>query len=282
MAVNKNTLWKTEGYKLINVHIFHPAFKSVKARCEFTYCNNSEKCAMYKNGKCVHSFTALSNNRCPYGRYTEEEGFTKRANGFYEWMSKREEKYSELINAVTIDLNKLAVIDEYVYLPLPWLKNYVNKVEGLVNGSFIKLEDFTVEKINEIFEYRPQALFGGEIKAFQREHIPRFMQHLKEELPKLYEKFLKKYPEKAERILEKIENFVGRKAYVKTLAIGAVINESNGKFIFDGEYLVSDNWKSAFLPFRAKTSVLSILVTDEMLIDITDNAQVDENTKFFN
>lgn len=42
-----------DEYKTINVHLFRPAFKNVKQRCEVLSCNACDSCDMYKQGKCV-------------------------------------------------------------------------------------------------------------------------------------------------------------------------------------------------------------------------------------
>lgn len=61
----------------------------------------------------------------------------------------------------------------------------------------------------------------------------------------------------------------------------AVYKDINGNiFRFEGNELVCDCYKSAFAPFRAKQVKLRIELTDEMQVEITDNAQITENTVF--
>ena len=51
-----------------------------------------------------------------------------------------------------------------------------------------------------------------------------------------------------------------------------------GELKKDG-YLVG-NYKSSFLPFGATEAGIKIKINDKMICEITDNSQVDENTKF--
>jgi len=267
------------GYKLINVYVFNPAFKEVKARCEFTYCNNSDNCEMYKNGKCVNQRYMLCSILCPHAKRNIEEGFTKRASKFYSWQDDKKKQYAEFLDKITIENSKLSLCGDYVFLPYPHYKNYVNPLDFIVNEHFCKLEDFTVDNIKTLLTFRPRALMGGEITDYQKIHAPKFIQHLKEEMPEKYRELKEIFPELM-KIYKDIEtNYVGRKAYIKTLKIGAEIF-NKGKFIWNGEKLISENFNSAFIPFDIKIGRLELIPEDNSTVEITDNAQVDKNTKF--
>ena len=268
-------------YKLINVRLFDPALKSVKQRCEYTYCNNSDNCALYKQRKCVHEYRYLDYTQCPYGRYGKSEGYTRKAKSFKSWFDKKREQHGELVDYIEIYAKKLAVIGDYVYLPYPYLKSYVNSMDGIINKYFIKREDFTVEKIMSLVNYKPEALMGGTIREFQNKYVPRFLQHLKEALPDIYDKFIKAYPEEAERLIRISGNYIGRTAYINTLQADVWISCSRKNiYLYDGEYLVCEDYRESFMPFGTDTAFLKIKVNDKMTVKISNNAQVGENTIF--
>ena len=197
-------------------------------------------------------------------------------------MSKRKEKYKEFIDCVEFSTDKLAAAGDYIYLPYPYLKNYVNAITGIINERFIKSEDFTVEKIKEIFDFEPRALMGGVIQDFQDKHIPKFLQHLKEDMPDKYNEFIKTYPQISAEAETISSNYIGRKAYINTLNIGAVIPHRKGEFIYDGKFLVCGDYNDTFMPFGNRGAYVRIKVTDNMTTEISDNAQVNEKTKFIN
>lgn len=270
-----------DDYKLINVRVFEPAFKNVKARCKCTYCNNSENCSLYKQKKCVHDWRYLASIKCPYGKHSQTEGYTKRARSYSTWIRNKKDAHKDFLDAVEFSTKKLALIGEYIYLPYPHLKNYVNSLPGIINEHFIKEAEFTGEKILEIINFRPQALMGGEITSFQKEEVPKFIQHLKEEMPDKYKVLKENCPDKVEAIEEVGSNYIGRTAYLKTLKEGSVVVDIHGdKFLYDGEYLINENYKPSFSPFGTTGGLFKFKATDDMTVKITDNGQVDGNTKF--
>lgn len=267
-------------YKIINVNIFNPAAKTVKARCEKLYCNNSENCKHYKENRCVNQRQIFSSIKCPHSKNEVEEGYTQRAKNFYNWQRKRKEQYKEHLNVLTIYNQKLAECGDYIYLPYPYLKNYVNSLPFIVNEYFCDKEDFTLENILKIIRYKPQAMMGGTITKFQEEYSPKFIQHLAEEFPEIYKELISNYPEIMKNYQEKAENYEGRKAYIKTLKTGAIIKEKGNEFIWDGETLTCEDYKDYFLPFQIKQGQLILTPSETDTLEITNNNQVDSGTKF--
>jgi hypothetical protein len=270
-----------EEYKLINVRLFNPADRNVKQRCEYTYCNNFDNCSLYSQGKCVHDQRYFKYIKCPYGRYKDEEGYTKKSKSFRAWFDKKRKKYSCLIDFIEFAMEKLAVIDDYIYLPYPYLKNHMNSLDGVISEHFIKREDFTAEKIMFIVNFEPQALMGGTIGDFQNKYVPKFLQHLKEAIPGIYDEFIEAYPEEKERLIQLSSDYTGRTAYIHTLKVGSAVFSTDGdKFIYDGKNLICKNYKNFFIPFKAGSTALKIKVDEKMTATISDNSQVTENTIF--
>lgn len=271
-----------DNYKIINVHLFRPACKGVKQRCEVISCNATDKCELYKNKKCImkRGFWGGANVYCPHGRFIITEGYTNRARSFYSWEAKRCREYDGYIDVLTICDEKLAVVGDYVYLPYPHLKNYVNKIDGIISDHFLPISEFGAEKINEIYNFKPLALLGGEITSFQEKYIPQFLQHLNEVLPNLYHEFLETYPEYKSDIEAKVKNYIGRTATVSTLKNGSVIydHHSNG-WVIDNNQLVCDK-SSTWLPFGKTPTKVVIDITEDMVYKVSDNKMVCEATVF--
>ena len=273
-----------DEYKTINVHLFRPAFKNVKQRCEVLSCNACDSCDMYKQGKCVVKEYLFNDIRCPHGKIYKEEGYTNRARSYYSWFDKKKKKYGDLVDALKFDDNKICVVGgDYVYLPMSHLCTYVNKVEGVINNHFIRLEDFVADKIKEIVDFIPLTLMErASITDYNNKEISKFLQQLKEVMPELYEEFFSKYPKYKEKLQYKINNYIGRTAYINTMTEGSVLNDCGDKWIIEGEWLVCKKIKSSSIPFTVynDTTEVRVKITDKMTYKITDNSQVDENTLF--
>lgn len=269
---------ENKEYKLINTRVFHPAAKDVRERCEFTYCCASEMCDLYKSGMCVHDRRYFGDVRCPYGKNRQTEGFTSRAKKFYSWMEDARKTYAETLDKVIFSTDKMAKIHEYVFLPYPFFSNYVNPIKWIEDGHFVKASDFTTERVIEIIKYRPQAMFGGEIERFQRESVPRFLQHLRETFPELYAQL--EQHELFKKVSDKVDNYIGRTAYVKTMRHGSyAVDCHKNKWEIDGSEIVCRKW-STWLPFGKTPTEVRIAMTDDMTAKITDNNQVCEKTRF--
>lgn len=266
-------------YKLINAYVFNPAFKNVKARCELLYCNNSDNCEHYKKGKCVNTSRVFSSIRCPHSKTTVEEGYTQRAMKFYSWQNERKEKYKDVLNVISFESEKLVDCGDYVYLPYSHMSNYVNSLPFIEREYFCKKEEFTLENILEIINLKPRALMGGVITKY-RDEVIKFLHHLKEEMPDKFGELQEDNEELVSKYLGKEINYVGRTAFIRTLKVGAEIKQQGNSFIWDGTKLTCENYKSSFLPFKIREGYLEIEPTESSTFKITDNNQVDENTKF--
>jgi hypothetical protein len=262
--------------ELINVHVFDPAHKSTKARCEKLYCSNSKNCSLYKKGQCT-LLDKYNPVYCTYGELNKEYGYTQAARNFYKWQNKKKEEYKDYLDKLTSAHEKLAFVGDYVYLPYSFLKNYTNSLSFMTDTYFCKKEDFTIENIIKIIEFKPLSAFYEEITDFQRKYMPLFVQHLYEEYKEMYDKVAEVYPIKD--IYSKI-SCVGRKALVKTLKINAKVYDRKNEYIWDGEKLVCNNFKAFFPVIDTKQANVAIYPTDDATIKIDDDNQVDENTKF--
>lgn len=274
-----------QSKELIHCYIFNPAthlFKqpaNTKAECRLLFCNNKSNCAVHARGECI-MIGGLFGGSCPYGSRRTDIGPTRRARSFSTWIRTKQAFYKEtpfLDNPTT----KLAIIGDYVYLPYSFMSMNKN-VPFVSHSSFmsqgiplVPLGDFkTKEIIDSILSFRPQALMGGEIKDYQKDSVPKFKMHLLECVPEIYEEFI------GEPV--KDISYVGRKAYISSLKDGVTIQAERG----NGDYLIKDGWlvstnAKIFLSFVRYDEVeLRLKPKLDQVVTITDNTQVDADTKF--
>jgi hypothetical protein len=254
------------------------ANKSERGQAEYYTCDYTDNCQHYKNGKCVCQKLIFGAIKCPHATYHHELGYTERALKYASWKNELKRKYQP---EVVTDNNKLCKCGDYIYLPYPHLEVWGDKVDNaLINDHFIKSEMFAPEMIRKIISHRPRALMGGEITDFQAKQVPKFVQHLKEEMPEKYKEFATAYPDIASKYNDTAKNCIGRNAYISTMPQGAEIKDchSNVWEIIDDE-IVCHHWKT-WLPFGSKATKVRIKITSDMTCQIKNASQVDESTKY--
>lgn len=114
----------------------------------------------------------------------------------------------------------------------------------------------------------------GYIKAYYEEYVPRFLDDLKRNYKDIWNNFISTYPEYDKKI-----NYIGRKAYISSLRNGLKIRENASEWEIKDGYIICERWRYLY-PFNARYGKVKIEITDELVCEITNNEQVDENTKF--
>lgn len=158
--------------------------------------------------------------------FSRIKGYTRLASKFGNMISKYEKLYPDMQDKYPLKTppNGMEYMD-YIVAELPHLKNYVNPLadkypEYIFNEKFTRKEAFYDENfVNDLLNYRPLSLMGGEIKDFQNKHIPNFIKSVKYVNPKLFEELLK-YPKVQDMNTEITP--VGKLAKVHTLAPGKI------------------------------------------------------------
>jgi len=149
---------------------------------------------------------------------------------------------------------------------------------AFVTGKpFLKSEDFTEDAIHSICIFRPMAMMGGEITDYQKKSVPKFVYDLKTSYPEIYSKAVAKYQYIAE--IAAAYSFIGRKALIKTMPPGMLTIERHGTWEWDGERLISNDYKGSFFPFDGEITTF-VTPSDKAVFVITDNSQVSETTEF--
>ena len=257
-----------------------PKGRNNKQWVEYVTCDKTEKCPLYQEGKCAcFRYLIGENQTCPNGKWNRIEGYTSRARKFADFASKVRKDYAP---TATEYASKLCLVADYVYLPLPYLTGCRNEFKGVedgrvVNKRFVKIDDFNEDLIEELVKFVPYAWFGGAITDYQNEHIPKFVQQFKEEMPLSYVMWAKKYPDTASKF--KDVSPVGRTAYINTLPDGEIHD-----WVKSGNTLTNDNYADTFFfkgTFGSKKPLkVSVEITDDMVAEVTKSMVVDENTKF--
>lgn len=279
--------------KKINVMLYGIQDGKHKNRAEIVSCDKTGECSFYKRGCCLNVTSFFSKN-CKYGNIAVINGYTRRAKKGVEFNSRY--RSDELYGALKHPRDwRVALIDGVVLFNLTFaicdrqrwnnwnhewedLEEYRMRECGFSTGtySYIPLEDLTVGVLNRIIKYRPQAMMGGEITNYQKNIVPNLLFELSKLLPDVYEKLIAEYPE----VKNITPNFVGKNAYIYSLPDGAEFAVNNGKFVKNGDYVFCENYKSSFLPFGAKTAEVSIKISKDLTVKITNNNQIDEKTVF--
>ena len=275
--------------ELINTFVSEPhsdIFKSDrnnKAECRQISCSNKNNCDLYKRKQCLYQSTFTI--KCPYGQARREYGFTKKARAYYSWISERKDKYKDTLRQISSPDKKMSLIGDYIWLPYSYM-DMNHDIKLIAHGGFlsngvplIKREDFTLENIIKILRFRPQAMMGGEIASYQKEEVPKFINHLFEVLPDIFNEVDNHLNGE---LSTKINNFnhVGRTALLSTINPGIVYN---GKDIWqwDGVYLTSHSKIKRLIWWEVNIEEIKIKPNLETTyIKITNNLQVNNNTIF--
>lgn len=267
-------------YRLIHCNIFRPhraIFKqgqNCRAEVQTISCCNYDDCGLLNRKECSFRIS-FGSSRCPYGKYSRYEGFTRRAHKYHSWISEQEKKYEGIEN-LNHPSDMMAIVGDYIFLPYA----HMNMYESLPwEGPFLKREDFTVENIIELINFRPQAMFGGEITSYQKEVPPKFLKHLSEQMSDLFTQIIAT-DKSAEQRFKEYTN-IGRKAVLETTTpnIGAFKDIHGGLWKWDGETLRSTNSHASFMLVN-KFKELILVPEKKQKVVITDEGQVNEETVF--
>lgn len=282
-----------KDYEIINVTVYDPSknlFKTSaneKAECKVFYCKNKNSCELYRRGQCINVGNFFKMN-CVYGKTQVSTGFTKRALKFRSWIEDKKEKYNNFLYKLNSAKNKLAIVGDYVYLPYAHMD--MNKsLEFTSHSGFMAAgsgclpkASFNANAVKSIVNFRPQGMLGGEIKSYQKEQVPKFLNDLKVIMPDLYEETAKEN-EKIKSISEKY-SYVGRRAYIHSLKSGVEIVSkkglSKGTYLWDGEHLICRDYDPLCPIVDFSEVEFKLKPKQGQSVEITNDNQVDDDTEF--
>lgn len=240
---------------------------------EYVTCDKTDECPLYADGKCAcYRYLIGMNLTCPNGTWHRLTGPTPRAKSFWDFAANAK-KYAPTVEEYKA---KLCHVADYVYVPLAYL-DMGSRLENVVNGHFIRTEEFDADMVEALVRHNPLDFFGTHIRDYTRTELPKFIQQLKEEMPELYGEWAAKYPKSADLFRE--VSPIGRTAYISTLPDGCRV----GQFVKKGNILMTDGLKSSLFVgnFGSKKPLrVTVEIEPDMTIKVTENVITDENTKF--
>lgn len=275
--------------------LFRKTKKSDRAILTTIHCEASDKCDVFKQGKCVLLTSVISGRSyCPYGTKKQEAGFTKGAKGFYKWVDERRHLEKEAldkfgkVSSFSWD-NRLHKIGDYYLLPdgMNHLRNYQNTsylvTDGVVKessvGFFIHREDILKKDVaDHLISYVPLTAFGHRIDGY-KVGVEGLLESVKRFFPELREVF----GVQAEELVPS----VGRGALVKTIGPGKVFmgeGKSREEWLWDGEFLRKKSRFSLEAPSKVHFESIETVIkpSNKTVAEIASEDQVREDTVFIN
>lgn len=259
------------------------------------FCDHADECTFYKSGKCLECRQPFSIG-CKFGKTVTTKGYTSRAAKYYTF--KRKYESDPVYNVLSYPKELVARIGDTVYIdakyvytrkfdkdsdsPYQQCDGYVVHNGWLGDNSFvIPIDDLTNALLYKILIYHPHAMMGGEIEDYQKKVVPEILQGLSKAVPELYIRYVMQHPE------HKFEpDYVGKRAYIDSLKIGTIFKDHKGQeWEYRGDHVrsvgeIDLSFGSPWCLSGGSRGMAQVKVTDKMLFTITDNSQVDENTRF--
>lgn len=265
MELIKSWVWNPMDNK------FFGGNKKDKAQANQYFCSNKENCSLFKENKCkLLSSKGFGYEGCVYGKNTTLKGFTPMANAFGDWIRKMEK--FDCGKDIKANGKGIFEIGDYIYFNFSYIDMFKFKDEFKFN--MIKKEEFTLELIVELINFKPMTIFDyKEIKDYQKKEVPLFVENLKLKFKDLFDKLPQEIKEKY------IISNIGRKALIHTINKNIEFNIKETKYHWDGKKLSSKNYKSFLLDFKGETELIIYPNLDET-IEIKNEDWVNENTKY--
>lgn len=282
---------KGERRRVVSKHVFNPATsifkqsKNEKAVYTTILCK-LESCPLRDAGACMLR-PLFGSTQCPYGRVRKETGPTRRAQKFSKWIRDRQDEYPG-VPTLGYPKTRMAIVGEYVYLPYAHM-TLCSPVPFLSHGGFMSsgtcllpLVNWSVENVERLVVFRPQAMMGGEITKYQSEQVPLFLLHLRECDDRMWQQLITARPE-----LDVEPNHVGRKAFLKTLRSPIHWGTKHANYPvqweWNGREVVTqslDAYDRTWGKMKVASVEIRAIPADDAEIEVQDNAWVTSETVF--
>ena len=237
----------------------------------------------HKKGECLRVVSCYSSNECKFGRNEKIEGYTPRAAKCSDF--NRRVKSDAAYNKLEYPHNTYAAkIGVYLFLNTTYLtlneENGSTKIDAICSflskHVFIKADD--IELLARILKAKPEMIVGyGVNKRYQDTIVPAILTDLRRDLPDIFEALIEKYPE-----FDVKPDYVGRTAYVSTLADGSVVKYNNqSTYVYDKTNGTLAGITKKFVFGNYIDISVTAKVDPTMICEITDNSQVTEETVFY-
>lgn len=145
----------------------------------------------------------------------------------------------------------MEIIGDYVYLPYAHMTMcqavpFKSRSGFFSSGdAFLPREVWTIDAVLALLKHRPQAMMGGEITDYQKEEIPKFLLHLREVDPEMWQQLIAVRPQ-----YDVVANHVGRQAILQTLKHPIQWTQTSHR----GEYPVHWQWDGETVTTTSKNA----------------------------
>lgn len=243
------------------------------------YCDNHENCSLYKQGKCLRVVSGWNPTDCKFGKNETIEGYTPRAAKCSDFNKRvrSDAAYNKLEYPHNVYASK---IGDYLFLNTTYLKLDEETLKIDSNYSFfskyifIKADD--IESLAKVLKANPLAAFGcGAEKRYQDNIVPAILTDLRRDLPDIFKALTEKYPE-----FDVTPDYIGREAYVSTLADGSVIEDTHSVYTYDKTNGTLTGTTREYIFGNYIDVSITAKVDSTMTCKITDNSQVTKETVF--
>lgn len=267
---------------MINVGLYGDGSRNARLRAEYIYCEHANECSAHKLGKCF-CVTTLFGRTCKLGTVEKVDGGTKRSKAYSRvWSAAKNSGCYAKLSYPTYEY--ITTIGEQVFLTIPHISikeengNILVEHPGFASRGFLALrERMNPQLLHRICSFVPRAMMGGVIEDYQEKIVPMVLYQLSVLIPEEYKAFTERYPE----YKDKQPNWVGRWAKLSTCNRSEKYRDFNRNvFRFENDFLVCEDYRSAFSPFDASKTEIRVCVTDDMQVKIERNSQVLPETVF--
>ena len=288
---------------LINVTYYDPRNKLFKGQDNREHvtryeCECAEMCDAYKNGQCVLlNPIGFGMHRCPHGSRRQIDGYTQNARKFGELTKQYKNEYAELLYKLKPIKHVQKLADSW-FLNLPWLTNdhsttwesdstdeekaYQTSMRSffkdrIVNEDIVKDEDFNVDFICRLLDFRPKSWLNDNLwGSFRADYLPQFFYDLRKYYGEIYEEIKTVRPE-VEDYANRV-TFKGKRARLLTLKPGQV-KVNTVYFNWDGKQ-IETTADQAHMWGNLKDAKVIIIPTENSVVEIVDDNTVSYETIF--
>jgi len=141
--------------------------------------------------------------------------------------------------------------------------------------AFINDDYFTVDMIQRIMTFKPQAMFGGEITSYQKDEVPKFLRDLRTYYPEIFKELVAACPEAEERAGESMAFGAPLKWFFDTgNGFAGKIKGLACKIFDNGRYVVfegNDAFTTIRFPGQEVLQIKIVVNEDELFWPTTDD-----------
>jgi len=235
------------------------------------FCERPDTCDLLKKDNTCLNCSGMA--PCRFGRKVGTEGPTRQARSFHSTLAKWKERNEGFLDRLQPlrAYNRVFKTHGHFYLPYAHMSKGVFGDGNPLKTQWVPEDEMTTELLARVCLAEPRAMMGGVIPWYQEKEVPKFIADLKTHYPEVFDLL----PDSQKARLASV-SYVGRRADLTTCAPGEYVF-SRSKWEWDGDLLRGKSM--LFQPVEGDIAI-TIKPKPGQPVEITDNAQVTENTSF--